>query len=448
MTDHSSILSNKKVVVREANELVEAKYLLDMWEARIFWSAIAKISPDDQEFKKYKIYIKDLERDFGIKDKDIYSRMRSAAKSLRKKEIAIPYRYEEGMGDLVTGLITSYGGLGDDTGAFVVVELHPDLKPYLLQLKQRYTQYNIGFLMRMQSRYSRRIYKLLKQYQKIGKRKLNLARLRELLCIEPNEYAKYSHLKSRIIKKAQKDLEEYTDICFEFKEIKKGRKVDELVFYIFNNKKDRLVSSPNTTDLVIEPTSFIDVDPIANDLYKPLSKWMDINTFNKITKGKSDAHIKTATTIILNKLKSNHTIDNVVGYFTSLVRKENLKDVSQVRKEKAIAIKNEKKDQAEKKQTLLLQLKKVHRELKEKEDIIIQALFIEEPTVQFEVLEQAKASKLGRSFYNEELSLDANLANPAFSATYRNIIINKYNIRFEALHRKYIPRINAMKQQM
>jgi len=86
--------------------------------------------------------------------------------------------------------------------------------------------------MKLRSIYSIRIYELLKQYQSIGKRTITIESLRKMLGIEPDEYKTYNNLKRKVIMVAHKEVNEKTDICFDYKEIKLSRKVNEIEFIV------------------------------------------------------------------------------------------------------------------------------------------------------------------------------------------------------------------------
>jgi hypothetical protein len=67
---------------------------------------------------------------------------------------------------------------------------------------------------------------------------ISLKELREILEIPRSyQYGNSSGIKKRILEKAKKELEEHTDIIFEYEEIKTGRKVTHLKFIIRPNPK-------------------------------------------------------------------------------------------------------------------------------------------------------------------------------------------------------------------
>ena len=56
---------NMHLIVK-ANELVEAKYMFDIWEMRFFLSAVASIEPSDDDDKVYRIWYKDIKSNFKL----------------------------------------------------------------------------------------------------------------------------------------------------------------------------------------------------------------------------------------------------------------------------------------------------------------------------------------------------------------------------------------------
>ncbi|MFZ4773736.1 MAG: replication initiation protein [Terrimicrobiaceae bacterium] len=111
----------------------------------------------------------------------------------------------------------------------------PKLKPFLLQLKNRFTNYRIKNIVQLKSQFSIRIYELLKQYKKIGQRLFLVSDLRSILGIEDGQYKLYADFKRKVILIAQKELAKKTDISFRFEEIKIGHGVGQIRFYV--NKK-------------------------------------------------------------------------------------------------------------------------------------------------------------------------------------------------------------------
>jgi len=130
---------------------------------------------------------------------------------------------------------------------YIIFDIHKYLKPYLLNLKESlgFTQYQIINILSLKGDYTPRLYELLimhyrthKKYHPDSKSFMYELRIDELIETFqiPSSY-KYSHIKDRIIDKAQKQFKEKTDIQFTYKEQKKGRAVDSIEFTIQENSQ-------------------------------------------------------------------------------------------------------------------------------------------------------------------------------------------------------------------
>lgn len=244
MAKAKSKRNDRVKLIKKSNDLVEARYRFDIWEMRVFSKMITMIETKDRDFKDYKIYLKEFIKDYALEgDKNSYRHLREGAEKLMRKIVTIinktgdvPMKFQT---PVVAGLRTT---LFDEEGKFIEVSFHPEMKPYLMELKTRFLVYDVRNILRLPSTYSIRIYELLKQYEKIGERKFDVKELKEILGIS-REYKMYGHFKSRVIDKAQADLAEFTDIQFSYEEIKDGKAVEKLVFTIQPNTPVRQAKS-------------------------------------------------------------------------------------------------------------------------------------------------------------------------------------------------------------
>ena len=107
----------------------------------------------------------------------------------------------------------------------------PKLKRYLVQLKSFYTQYQMINLIHMENCYSESIYELLKQYERIGRRTIEIVDLRKMLGLE-KKYPLYSNLRVKVLEPAIEEVNKFSDINITYEEKKQGRKVEALNFSI------------------------------------------------------------------------------------------------------------------------------------------------------------------------------------------------------------------------
>lgn len=116
-----------------------------------------------------------------------------------------------------------------------MVRFSSGMKPFFLKLKP-YTKGYLSDIFKVESTYSKKIYLLCSQWKRAGSFTIKVDKLmRDLEIKEGSNYLKYGDFKRGILKVAEKNMLEKTNIYFEFQEKKKGKKVDELTFIIRNN---------------------------------------------------------------------------------------------------------------------------------------------------------------------------------------------------------------------
>jgi len=219
--------------VVKANKLIEAKGRLGMVEQKLFASLISEIKAEDKDFKQYILEIKDIAEFMKLSSKAVYDQIKTAARNLRNKEIVIENVDEKGKKSfLVTSLLSS--ARYKEGEGYLEVYIDPNLKPYLLAINGKdtyFTKYMIKNILKLNSSYSIRIYELLKQYEKIGKREFETDKLKELLGIT-NEYKRFYDFERYVLKVAKVEINEKTDIWIDYEKIKEGRRIGKIKFII------------------------------------------------------------------------------------------------------------------------------------------------------------------------------------------------------------------------
>ena len=234
---------SQELIVKD-NKLIEANYSLSTLQQKVLLKAISVIEPKDTKHI-YKFSIMDFAEAVDLKgSKTIYRQMATICDQLtdlkkffiKKKDGGIAY----------INWVASAEYIPKE--AVVEVEFSQKLMPYLVELKEQFTTYYLANVMPLKSSYSIRIFELLKQYEPLKKRKIDLEELRKLVGtteIDQNgeiikeDYPLYGHFKSRVIVPAQKELKQKTDIYFNFTEIKEGRKVVAIEFEIKENTRNK-----------------------------------------------------------------------------------------------------------------------------------------------------------------------------------------------------------------
>jgi len=104
-------------------------------------------------------------------------------------------------------------------------------------MKNRFVISDLRMVLPMRSSYSKRVYLMLKEYAKIGDRTMDLEELQEVLKV-PKSMKRYDNFKAKVLIKSKEDINKFTDLKVDFKEIKLGRKVSKILFIIKKNDED------------------------------------------------------------------------------------------------------------------------------------------------------------------------------------------------------------------
>jgi plasmid replication initiation protein len=221
---------NKSMTATQDFKLVNSRYKLNASESKFILAAIAQIdSKQDDVLKEYEIKVSDLEA--KLQSEQNVTRLKHFAKKLMSKPLEIPTKE----GFLIFNWFSKIRYYHDER--LFRVRIEEDLKPYLLQLRDRFVAVNLKYVLQFESQYSIRIYQLLKEYEKLKKRYFNVEELQDLLQV-PKSYRRYDNFKRKVLEVAEKEINEHTDLFITIEEEKKGRKVNRLIFRISTKVKD------------------------------------------------------------------------------------------------------------------------------------------------------------------------------------------------------------------
>ncbi|EKD83257.1 MAG: replication initiator protein [uncultured bacterium] len=264
-------------MVRKANSLIEATYKLSAIEQKIVLYLVSTITPSDDDFKPYQFKIKKFFEFIGHSETN-YTWLEENLLSLKNRNLRIVYENEKGKKVILNVNWLSSSKYVEGSGS-VELRFDPNMKPFLLQLKSRFTNYHLSNVVQLKSQFSIRLYELLKQYEKIGKRAFGLYDLRCILGIDEDQYQQYTDFRKRVILAAQAELAEKTDICFTFKETRVSRKVDVITFLIKANALKPLLVFDEaeiiTSEIESELASLLDLLPEIYKNQKSIRKMLE-----------------------------------------------------------------------------------------------------------------------------------------------------------------------------
>lgn len=447
-------------IIRKSNKLVEARYKLDIWETRIFTKMLMMINKGDDDFKKYKIYLRDLVEDFDLgKNQQAYPLLRQGARKLMRKVFYLPYEVDgvERLFEapLVTGLDSAVtdGRTVRDDHLYIEVSFAPEMKPYLIQLKSQFTMYDARNILKLPSTYSIRIYELLKQYERIGKRTFKVDELKQIIGVKEeveingkkefkDSYPLYGNFRQRVLLKAQKDLKKYTDIQFIFEPKRTGRKVTHLIFYIELNQTTQKKFVPSKVEK-IEIETDADQD-LVQELFAMVKKWVAIGVVKNWVTTLPEKQIRNGIAYTLKQIKSGKEISNVAGYLQTIVRTSVVLDANKEKKKKNTARKIKEKASVNRLEALEAEKKKLMLDKYQKEKSLVDIILTEKPEVKVILLDKAK--QRGFSGYDPTKTDEENLYAPIFGSSFHSTVLEVFPERFTALNQAYDLKIKQLKK--
>lgn len=217
-------------VVIKSNELIQhARFSLSAQQQKVVLFIISQIEPYDEELKLYQFKITEFCSVCGIEPKgNNYNLLKNAIKEIADKSIWITL--ENGKETLLRWIEKPYI---DEKSGNIQIKLDEDMKPYLLQLKERFTAYELIYTLNFKSKYSIRLYEYLKSihYNKLKPYNTTVS-IEEFKKVIDSTYTDFKDFHTRVLKPAHKEINKYSDINFEYEIIKNGRKAVEIKLFI------------------------------------------------------------------------------------------------------------------------------------------------------------------------------------------------------------------------
>jgi plasmid replication initiation protein len=222
-------MSAKPKRVVKHNDLIKARSNMTKVEHRVLAMLIADLSRDDKRFEIQRIHIRDLIERSGSTSQDLYDRGKEICERLLDQKVQIQTkqngrRVYEGYNCLDKCRYVEGSG-------YIEARFNDSMKPFLLQLKEKFTIYQLEGFMRLGSRYSMRIYELLKWMEDLVWLRIRVDELREILSCE-EKYARFGDFRRRVIERAQSEINEITDISFTYKVEREGQSPVRVNFMI------------------------------------------------------------------------------------------------------------------------------------------------------------------------------------------------------------------------
>jgi len=220
-------MDSSSLVVKH-NSLIRSRYDYTLAELKLVITIASMVEQTDEDFREYVVPAAEYARLMDADASNTRKTVKKLGKMLMSKPLFIPT--EDGFA------ICNWFSWFQYANGEIRCSVHPKLKPYLLQLKEQFTRYRLENVLRFKSVYSVRIYELAKSWESKGKFEMSIDDLRKTLGLE-EKYRLYGDLKKKVLIRSSKEISELSDITLSYREIKEGKRVVGLRFYILPKNK-------------------------------------------------------------------------------------------------------------------------------------------------------------------------------------------------------------------
>lgn len=218
-----------------SNDLIKGKSNLSLNELKLLRLTIMQIIAEDTDLMTYQVSITDLSKLLNISSPNIYRDVMEMCKHLLQEIVLVgdgnpKHKWE----------MFQWCSQCKYKNGIITIRLHDELKPYLLQLKEKhyYTQYLLGEVLLLKSVYAIRIYELIREQtrkkiyaDKTATVSLDVDTIRKATNTE-EKYSQMGHFRAKVIDIAVKEINNKLGYYVTYECIKESRKIVGFKFKI------------------------------------------------------------------------------------------------------------------------------------------------------------------------------------------------------------------------
>lgn len=240
-------LSKRKVV--EHNSLITSIAKMDKTPLKMFELAVSLIDtenpPEDQTVYLSK---REMFAFFNVDDSNKHSRFKEAIEKMQKQAF-FQIKKEHDKGFKFVSIVPIPYVEWTDYNNEVKIEFHREIMPYLINLKNNFTQHALSDISELNSKYAIILYRWLsmnynqydhysvkggrreKQVESYRNPEMSMHDLRQMTDTV-DEYKRFYNFEKWVLKEPLSEITNHTTLNVTYEKIKKGRSIDSIVFHI------------------------------------------------------------------------------------------------------------------------------------------------------------------------------------------------------------------------
>ena len=224
-------MTDTSLTISKANSFVQASYSMTLDEMRILSLTLGVFNPENPIKRGFDFTIADFCKHFpDVDEKSAYTQVRNAILKISKRWIVLVDNEKE----LTEVVLVNKRTYFKKEGRFYI-EFHEDLLPYIAQLHNNFTKYQLVNIGAFSSTHTIRLYELCSQYRDTGWRQTSVDELKDWLQVS-DKYDRYNNFNQRVLTPAIDEINAKSDLLVSFEPIKRGRSIVSLKFTIKSKK--------------------------------------------------------------------------------------------------------------------------------------------------------------------------------------------------------------------
>ncbi|RYE22486.1 MAG: RepB family plasmid replication initiator protein [Sphingobacteriaceae bacterium] len=225
-------------IIMQHNMITSGRYDFSACQLDILFMLLACLEKGDDQDKEYDISVHDVEAITGRKWN--YQQLREASRDIGSRMFEIETA-EEYIQLWLFKRFKYHLGKG-----YFTVAINDMAKPYFFELKNNFTRMQLKAVLSCSSKYAKRLYALACQWRTVGIVTMTISELKEMLSLKDSkgkvkeQFIQLSDLKTKVLDIAKKQINEHTDIQFDYELKKRGRSYEFIIIYIDFKKEKQI----------------------------------------------------------------------------------------------------------------------------------------------------------------------------------------------------------------
>ena len=217
----------RNYIVSKSNDLIQkTRFDFSVQQQKILLYLISKIKPEQKQFEYEEFDIQEFCQMCGIDETSgkNYADLKKTIKNISDKSFWMTFNDDS---EKLLRWIDKVE-IKKNSGT-LLVKLDDEMKPFLLEIR-KFTKYNLINTLGMSSKYSIRLYELLKSYENLNE--TIMFTVENFQKKVGSDYERWVDVRKRVIEPALTEINGSTDIKANYKVEKKGRAVSKLLFTV------------------------------------------------------------------------------------------------------------------------------------------------------------------------------------------------------------------------